>query len=56
MRNVQWAMGSAPDGLDERRVAAARLLNELSDEIARLAPLDAQRILPLGYSALGVRA
>jgi SAM-dependent methyltransferase len=56
MRNVQWAMGSAPDGLDDRRVAAARLLSELADEIAELAPLDAQRILPLGYSAVGVRA
>jgi SAM-dependent methyltransferase len=56
MRNVQWAMGSAPDGLDERRAAAAGLLNELADEIAQLAPLDVQHILPLGYSAVGVRA
>lgn len=56
MRNVQWAMGSAPDGLDERRAAAAGLLSELAEEIAQLAPLDVQRILPLGYSAVGVRA
>jgi SAM-dependent methyltransferase len=55
MRNIQWAMGSAPDGLDERRAAAGRLLSELADEVARLAPLDAQRILPLGYSATGIR-
>ena len=56
MRNARWAMGSAPDGLDERRAAAGRQLEELADEIARLAPLDAERILPLGYSATGVRA
>jgi SAM-dependent methyltransferase len=56
MRNVQWAMGSAPDGLDERRAAARELLSELAEQIAVLAPLDAKRILPLGYSAIGVRA
>jgi SAM-dependent methyltransferase len=56
MRNVRWAMGSAPDGLDERRVAAGELLAELADQIAELAPLDAERILPLGYSAVGIRA
>jgi hypothetical protein len=56
MQNVRWAMGSAPDGLDERRADAGRLLEELADQVARLAPLDAQRILPLGYSAVGVRS
>ena len=56
MRNARWAMGSAPDGLDERRVAAGSLLDELADQIAALAPLDAQRILPLGFSATAVRA
>lgn len=55
MRNVQWAMGSAPDGLDERRAAARELLSELADQLAQLGPLDAERILPLGYSAVGVR-
>jgi SAM-dependent methyltransferase len=56
MQNVRWAMGRAPDGLDERRVAAGDLLGELADQVAQLAPLDAARILPLGYSAVGVRA
>lgn len=55
LHNARWAMGSAPDGLDERRVAAGRLLEELADQLAELAPLDAARILPLGYSATGVR-
>jgi SAM-dependent methyltransferase len=55
MRNVRWAMGSASDGLDDRRVAAGELLMDLADQIAQLAPLDAERILPLGYSAVGVR-
>jgi SAM-dependent methyltransferase len=56
MQNVRWAMGSAPDGLDERRAAAGELLSELADQVAQLAPLDAARILPLGYTAVGVRA
>jgi SAM-dependent methyltransferase len=56
MRNVRWAMGSAPDGLDERRVAAGQVLEELAEEVAALAPLDARHILPLGFSATAVRA
>jgi SAM-dependent methyltransferase len=56
MQNVRWAMGTAPDGLDDRRADAGRLLEELADQVAQLAPLDVQRILPLGYSAVGVRA
>jgi SAM-dependent methyltransferase len=56
MHNVRWAMGRAPDVLDERRAAAGDLLGELADHVAQLAPLDAARILPLGYSAVGVRA
>jgi ubiquinone/menaquinone biosynthesis C-methylase UbiE len=56
MRNLQYGMGRAPDGLDERRVAAGELLVELADKVAALAPLDAAHIFPLGYSATGVRA
>ena len=56
MLNARWAMGSAPDGLDERRGAARELLTELAGQLAALAPLDAERVLPLGYSAIGVRA
>jgi hypothetical protein len=56
MLNARWAMGSAPDGLDERRGAARELLEELAEQLAQLAPLDAERVLPLGYAATGVRA
>ena len=55
MRNAGSAMGRAPDGLDERREAATALLNELADQIAEFAPLDVERILPLGYSAVATR-
>jgi SAM-dependent methyltransferase len=55
MLNVRHAAGSAPDGLDERREAAAKLLTELAEQVAQLAPLDAQRILPLGYAATARR-
>lgn len=50
MRNVTYAMGREPDGLNERREEAARLLWELSESVAALAPLDSRRILPLGYA------
>jgi SAM-dependent methyltransferase len=55
MLNVGHAMGRAPDGLNERREAAAALLAELAGQVAELAPLDARRILPLGYSATARR-
>jgi SAM-dependent methyltransferase len=52
MLNARHVMGSAPDGLDARRVAAADLLAELAGEVAALAPLDASRSFPLGYTAI----
>lgn len=55
MRNVGQAMGRAPDGLDERRERAQQLLERLAAEVAELAPLDSQRILPLGYLAVATR-
>jgi SAM-dependent methyltransferase len=56
MLNVRHAMGRAPDGLDERREAAAELLTGLAEQLARLAPLDVERILPLGYAVTCQRA
>jgi SAM-dependent methyltransferase len=55
MINVGDGMGRAPDGLDERREAAAELLAELAGQVAELAPLEARRIFPLGYSATARR-
>ncbi len=52
LRNLAWGMGHADDGLAEQRVAARELLDAVASEIARLAPLDCQRIMPLGYTAL----
>jgi SAM-dependent methyltransferase len=51
IRNISHSMGRAPDGLDDRREAAAGVLLRLSEEIAALAPLDIERRLPLGYVA-----
>jgi SAM-dependent methyltransferase len=56
MRNIAAIMGSAEDGLDRRRAAAAGVLVELAEQIAELAPLDARRVLPLGYTAAAVRS
>ena len=49
--NLSWNLGSAPDGLDERRAEAGPMLRALADELAALAPLDARRLLPLGFRA-----
>jgi SAM-dependent methyltransferase len=55
MLNLRHVMGRAPDGLDERREVASRLLAELAEQVAELAPLDVERSLPLGYTAVGTR-
>lgn len=55
MLNVRHAMGRAADGLDARRAEAGELLAELAPELAKLAPLDAERILPLGYAVTALR-
>lgn len=54
-RNLGWAMGDADDGLADSRIRARAMLDDLSDAIGRLAPLDAKRIMPLGYTALARR-
>jgi SAM-dependent methyltransferase len=55
MRNIVGLMGSAPDGLDDRRRQVAEVLPGLAEQIAALAPLDARMIFPLGYAASAVR-
>ncbi len=48
-------MGRAPDGLDDRREEVAELLDGLADRVLDLAPLDAQRVFPLGWEATAWR-
>jgi SAM-dependent methyltransferase len=55
MGNLRWAMGDAPDGLTDQRNEARAILARLSDELAALAHLDAQRVMPLGYSATALK-
>ncbi len=55
MFNVAATIGRASDGLDERREEAQRLMHMLAEQLARLAPLDVNRCLPLGYAALARR-
>lgn len=50
LRNVGWAMGSAPDGMDELRQEARASLEEIAEAMLLLAPLDAQKIMPLGFT------
>lgn len=51
MHNLGWAMGDADDGLTPARIEARGVLVALANEFARLAPLDAKRVMPLGYCA-----
>jgi SAM-dependent methyltransferase len=55
LRNMGHIMGRRPDGLDACREEVAAGLIELADRIAQLAPLDASRILPLGYTLIAQR-
>jgi SAM-dependent methyltransferase len=51
LANLSWIMGDADDGLMPQRAEGRDLLLRLADEVARLAPLDVQGSMPLGYSA-----
>jgi SAM-dependent methyltransferase len=51
MYNLGWAMGDADDGLTAARIQAREMLVALADELARLAPLDVKRAMPLGFCA-----
>jgi hypothetical protein len=55
MRNAGWAMGRAGDGRDLEREKVMEALEQLSDSVAALAPLDVNCIMPLGYSAVAHR-
>jgi SAM-dependent methyltransferase len=48
--NARWAMGSAPDGMDELRLEARAALEEIAQSLVALAPLDVEMILPLGFT------
>jgi SAM-dependent methyltransferase len=55
LKNLSWTMLDVDDGLATRRAEAQHLLESLAEELARLAPLDDQQLMPLGYSALATR-
>jgi SAM-dependent methyltransferase len=55
MRNARWAIGRAPDGLDQRREDVATLLDGLADRLTDLAPLDTELVFPLGWEATAWR-
>lgn len=48
MTNVAWTLVS--EDSDERANQASLTLRELAGEVAKLAPLDTQRVMPLGYT------
>ncbi len=50
VRNLEFSMGRASDGLNDDRERTGRLLRELSDALGALAPLDVNHSLPLGYT------
>jgi ubiquinone/menaquinone biosynthesis C-methylase UbiE len=50
VRNVAWTVGHAPDGMDELRTEARATLEQLSESLLALAPLDVDHLLPLGFT------
>ena len=48
MTNIAWSLRTGD--ADARSVQASDTLRELAGEVARLAPLDTRRLLPLGYT------
>jgi SAM-dependent methyltransferase len=54
LRNVCWAMGSAPDGMDPLRQEARLALEQISEAVLSLAPLDVDMIMPLGFTVRAV--
>jgi SAM-dependent methyltransferase len=55
LENLASAMGSYPDGRDQRRLEAVAALHSMSARLASYADLDARMILPLGYSVAARR-
>lgn len=51
LRNLKWVMGRAPDGRDDEREEAGRLLEQLAERLAALSDLDVAGVLPLGWAA-----
>jgi SAM-dependent methyltransferase len=50
VRNLAWAVGTAADGKDELRTEARDTLQQLSESLLALAPLDVDHRLPLGFT------
>ncbi len=50
LRNIGWAMGSGPDGMDPLRTEAREALDQIAETVVNLAPLDLDMVLPLGFS------
>ncbi|MHB2000815.1 MAG: class I SAM-dependent methyltransferase [Solirubrobacteraceae bacterium] len=54
LRNMCWAMGSADDGMETLRQEARSGLQEMADAILKLAPLDTDLVMPLGFAVRAV--
>lgn len=55
LRNARWSLGKTGNDSDQTRQAAFQRLEQMADELVDLAPLDARRSFPLGYSVVAVR-
>ena len=51
LRHLRWILGTADDGLDERRVAAGDLLAQAAVMVESVGWLDTQWLLPISFSA-----
>jgi glycosyltransferase involved in cell wall biosynthesis len=55
LRNARWSLGEAEDAAGDARRAAFVRLEEISDELLELAPLDQRHKFPLGYRVVARR-
>jgi SAM-dependent methyltransferase len=51
LRHLRWILGTADDGLDERRAAAGDLLAQAAVMVESIGWLDTQWLLPISFSA-----
>lgn len=52
LRHVRWILGSADDGMDDRRAAAGDLLAQAAAMVESVGWLDTQWLLPVSFSAV----
>ena len=51
LRHLRWLLGSADDGLDDRRAAVGDLMAQAATMVESIGWLDTQWLMPISFSA-----